>query len=166
MAEGKLELNPEKTKIVYCQDGKRQGNYPNTSFDFLGYTFRARMSKTQNRGYFVNFSPGVSNKAKKRLREKIRKMEIHRKTWAELDDVVKMLNPVLRGWINYFNKYYKSAILPALNGIDNVLIKWARKKYKKLNRNRSRAKRWLSSIAKREPDLFAHWQAGVRPTTE
>src|SRR5205807_180367 len=42
MAQVGLELHPDKTRIVYCQDGKRRGFHKNTSFTFLGFTFRQR----------------------------------------------------------------------------------------------------------------------------
>jgi RNA-directed DNA polymerase len=72
-AECRLQLHPEKTKIVYCKDGDRRGNSQYESFDFLGYSFRARRSKNRFGKFFVNFSPGVSNAATKAIREKIRR---------------------------------------------------------------------------------------------
>ena len=166
LAECKLELHPEKTKIVYCQDGKRQQDYVNTSFDFLGYTFRARLAKTRMGDYFTNFSPGVSNKSKKRLMEKMRKLEIQRKTRTDLEDLAEMMNPILRGWINYFDKYYKSAIHSTLYRVNTILTRWAVNKYKSFNRSHRRAYDWLGAIAKREPNLFAHWEIGIRPAAE
>lgn len=158
LAECRLELHPEKTKIVYCKDGNRQGDYPNTSFDFLGYTFRARLVKTLKGDYFVGFNPGVSNKSKKRLLDKLRKKKIHRKVRTDLENLAGMMNPILRGWINYFDKYHKTAISSTLIQVDEILVSWAVNKHKSFNRSRRKANQWLKSIAKREPTLFAHWR--------
>jgi len=157
LADCKLELHPEKTKIVYCHDGKRRKDYPNTSFDFLGYTFRARLARAWNGNFFVTFSPGASNKSKKRLMDKIRGMEIQRKTRTSLEDLAEMINPILRGWINYFNKYHKTSIYSIRYRMDCILVNWALHKYKSFNRSRKKAYDWLGMIAKREPNLFAHW---------
>jgi len=69
--ECRLEMHPDKTKIVYCKDGSRRKDYPNTSFDFLGYTFRARLCKnTKRNSMFMNFTPAVSKAAIKSMRAK------------------------------------------------------------------------------------------------
>jgi RNA-directed DNA polymerase len=67
-----LELHPEKTKIVYCKDDSRKKTYPNEKFDFLGYTFRSRGSMNRAGTFFINFSPAVSNKAAKAIRDQFR----------------------------------------------------------------------------------------------
>jgi RNA-directed DNA polymerase len=161
LAECKLELHPEKTKIVYCKDGNRREDYPNTSFDFLGYTFRARLVRTLKGDYFVGYGPGVSNKSKKRLLDKMRKLKIHRKVQTDLEILAEIMNPILRGWINYFDKYHKTAILSTLTKVDGILVSWAVNKHKSFNRSRRKASQWLKSITEREPTLFAHWQIGV-----
>ena len=59
-----LEMHPGKTQIVYCKDGSRKGQYPNTKFDFLGYCFRPRVVKNSKRNsLFVSFTPAVSRAA-------------------------------------------------------------------------------------------------------
>jgi len=97
-----LEVHPGKTKIVYCKDEDRKGNYPNEKFDFLGYTFRSRRSKNRRGKYFINFTPAVSNEAKTKMRRQMRKWKLHLRTDKDLEDLSKMLNPVLRGWITYY----------------------------------------------------------------
>jgi len=166
LGECKLELHPEKTKIVYCRDEKRQREYCNTSFNFLGYTFRARLARTRKGDFFVNFSPGASNKSKKRLMDKMREMEIQRKSRTSLEDLAEMINPILRGWINYFDKYHKTSIYSIRYRVDNILANWALNKYKSFNRSRKKAHDWLGEIAKRDPNLFAHWRIGVRTVAE
>ena len=161
-----LELHPDKTRIVYCKDDDRKGNHTYESFDFLGYTFRPRLSKNKYGKFFVNFTPGVSNKASKSMRQTIRGWRLQLKPDKELTDIANMFNPVIRGWINYYSKFYKSALYPVLIHINKALNNWARRKYKKLYRGKRKAERWLGKYAKKQPNLFAHWQMGIVPTTE
>ena len=165
LTQCKLELHPEKTKIVYCKDDNRRGNYPNEKFDFLGYTFRARRSKNRKGEPFVNFSPAVSNEAAKSMRQTMRDWHLYRWSAKELLDLSRMFNPVLRGWINYYGKYYKSALYPTFKHLNRTLTWWARRKYKRLRMHPRRAEYWLGEIARRNPCLFAHWQMGIRPAT-
>jgi RNA-directed DNA polymerase len=159
-----LELHPDKTLIVYCKDDDRRGEYPETKFDFLGYTFRPRRSKNRYGKFFINFTPGVSRQARKAMRRTIRHWRLHLKPNKQLEDISRMFNPVLRGWINYYGRFYKSALYPVLRHVNRALIHWARRKYKRLNRHRRRAEHWLGKIARRDPRLFAHWQMGILPT--
>jgi RNA-directed DNA polymerase len=158
-----LELHPDKTRIVYCKDEDRRDDFPETKFDFLGYTFRPRRSKNRHGKFFVNFTPGVSNKACKAMRQTIRQWRVHLKPDKKLEDISRMFNPVLRGWINYYGRFYKSALYPVLRHMNRALILWARRKYKRLSRHRRRAEYWLGRIARREPQLFAHWRMGILP---
>jgi RNA-directed DNA polymerase len=159
-----LELNPTKTRIIYCKDDDRKGNYPVTAFDFLGYTFRPRRSKSRYGKHFINFTPAVSNKAKKAMQRTIRGWRMHLKPDKTLEDLSRMFNPILRGWINYYGRFYKSELYSVLRHMDRALVRWVRRKYKKLQRHQRRAIYWLGGIARREPKLFAHWQMGILPT--
>ena len=161
LAQCKLELHPEKTKIVYCKDDGRKERHPNEKFDFLGYTFRARRSKNRYGKYFINFSPAVSNKAKKAMTSKMRSWKMHLRSDKTIVDLSRMFNPVMRGWINYYGKYYKSELYQTFNIANRALARWAGRKYKKLRRHRRRSVHWLGKVAKREPKLFAHWELGV-----
>lgn len=158
-----LELHPDKTRIVYCKDDDRRGENPETKFDFLGYTFRPRRSKNRYGKFFISFTPAVSNKACKAMRQTIRHWYLNLRPALELTDISGLCNPVLRGWINYYGRFYKSALYPVLRHMNAALIQWARRKYKRLSRHRRRAEYWLGKIAKREPQLFVHWQMGIRP---
>lgn len=160
----KLELHSDKTRIVYCKDDDRRGNYPEIKFDFLGFTFRPRRSKNRHGKHFINFTPAVSNKSCKAMRQVIRGWRIHLKPDKELIDISRMFNPVIRGWINYYGCFYKSGLFPVLRKLNKAIIHWARRKYKRLARHRRRAEYWLGRIARREPQLFAHWQMGILPT--
>ncbi len=164
--ECKLQLHPDKTKIVYCKDDDRKGNYGEIKFDFLGFTFRPRRSKNRFGKYFINFTPAVSNKAVKAMRKKIHDWRMHLKPDKELIDLSNMYNPIVRGWINYYGRFYKSGLYPVMRHMNKALTHWARRKYKKLARHRTRAENWLGRIAIREPKLFSHWQMGILPTVE
>ncbi|RIV16403.1 group II intron reverse transcriptase/maturase, partial [Alicyclobacillaceae bacterium I2511] len=153
----KLELHPTKTRIVYCKDDDRRGKALETTFDFLGYTFRPRRSKNRNGKFFINFTPAVSNKAKKAMRQRIHDWRIHLKPGLTLEDLARRLNPVIRGWINYYGRFYKSEMYSVLVHLNRALIRWVQRKYKKLARHKRRATYWLGRIAKREPQLFVHW---------
>ena len=160
----RLELHPEKTKIVYCKDDDRKGGYPNEKFDFLGYTFRPRRSKNRWGKFFINFTPAVSNEAAKGMRQEMRRWRINLRSDKAIDDLARMWNPVLRGWIQYFGRFYKSALNPIFRHFNDLLVRWAMRKYKRLQRHRRRAEHWLGGIARREAGLFAHWQLlGLKP---
>lgn len=160
----KLEAHPGKTKIVYCKDDDRREAYPEQKFDFLGFTFRPRRSKNRWGKHFINFTPAVSSRAAKEMRRRMRRWRLHLRSDKSIDDLARMWNPVLRGWIQYYSRFYKSALHPVFRHLNRTLIRWAMRKYKRLRRHRRRAERWLGGVACREPRMFAHWQLlGVKP---
>lgn len=164
LAQCKLELHPEKTKIVYCKDDNRRGGYPNEKFDFLGYTFRPRRSKSRQGKLFIGFTPAVSGKAAKAMRRTMRAWRLHLRSDKSMDDLARMFNPVLRGWINYYGGYCRSALNPVFRHFNRTLTRWAMRKYKRLRDHQRNATHWLGSVARREPELFAHWRLlGLRP---
>lgn len=160
--ECRLELHPEKTKVVYCKDDDRRGNYPNETFDFLGYTFQPRRSKNRYGKYFINFSPAVSDKAGKTIRAEIRSWKLHLRSDKAIEDLSRMFNPIIRGWLQYYGRYYRSALYPLMRQLDRSLARWAYRKYKKLRGHLRRATHWIARISRRDSKLFAHWQMGVR----
>lgn len=158
-----LELHPDKTKIVYCQDGQRKVTYPIVKFDFLGFGFQPRQSKARWGNLFLNFSPAVSAKAAKSIRQTIRSWKIHRWTQLSIEELAASFNPVLRGWINYYGRYYKSWLAPILWQLDYALVRWAKRKYKRLKGSQRKARAWVRRLAQRQPRLFAHWQITFQP---
>ena len=157
-----LEIHPEKTHIIYCKDDNRKDNYPHkNSFDFLGYTFRTRQVKTKQGKYFVTFTPAVSNKAIKAMKQAIRNWKLQFKTNKEIEDLSRILNPKIRGWINYYGAHSKSTLYSVLKHINKALQKWIRRKYKKIANSKERARNWLKQVAKEAPSLFKHWQMGI-----
>ena len=159
-----LELHPEKTKIVYCQDSDRKGTHDHIKFDFLGYTFRPRRAKNRWGKPFVSFLPAVSDKAAKAIRAEIRSWRLGaRRNNQSLEEIAKFVNPIVRGWVNYYGRYYRSALYPVLRCLERSMIYWVRRKFKRLRRHRRRAAHWLGGVARREPHLFVLWQIGIRP---
>lgn len=163
-SECKLELHPTKTRIVYCKDDDRKGNNHEIKFDFLGYTFRPRLARNRFGKFFVSFLPAISNNAATELRSEIHDWRLHLKPDKSLEDLSKMLNPIIRGWIQYFGRFYKSWLNRVLRYLNKALIHWARRKFKRFERGKRRAKVWLGKVARREPNLFAHWKMGVLPS--
>lgn len=160
--ECSLELHPTKTKIVYCKDGSRKGTYPHTEFDFLGYSFRRRVAKnTKRNSLFVNFTPAVSKAAQKSMRAETRRWNFRNRTDLELKDIANMYNPVLRGWLGYYGRYYPSALYSVLRHFNRTLVAWARRKYKRFKSHKTRAAIFLEKISEKQPHLFAHWKKGM-----
>ena len=159
----KLQLNTEKTHIAYCKDDDRTEEYPTTSFDFLGYTFRPRRSKNKYGKHFINFTPAVSNASKKEMRRKIHDWRMHLKPDKTPEDLSAMFSSSIRGWYNYFRNFYKSETYSVLDYMNQALVHWAERKHKRLRGHRRRARQWLRAIAKREPELFIQWQLGILP---
>ena len=153
-----LGLHPQKTKIVYCKDDCRAGSYRRQSFDFLGYTFRPRLARTRQGRFFVGFLPAISNKSAKQIRRTIKSWRIHLRSDLSIEDIAQWSNPSLTGWINYFGRFYRSAIASLMRYFDRILIRWAVRKYKRFKGSRKRASAWLMGLRRRDPGLFAHWR--------
>jgi RNA-directed DNA polymerase len=158
LAQVGLELNLDKTRIVYCKDSNRRGSHEHEQFTFLGYTFRPRPAWNRSGKLFVSFSPAVSDEAAKAIRQRIKGWRLHRWSGETLADIALAINPTARGWINYYGCFYRSELIWSLSRIDEYLVKWAMRKYKRLRRRPERARKFLADVARREPGLFAHWQ--------
>ncbi|MGH8605748.1 MAG: group II intron reverse transcriptase/maturase, partial [Gammaproteobacteria bacterium] len=151
----RLTLHPGKTRIVYCKDELRGDEYPETKFEFLGYMFRPRLNRTRHGRLFVNFSPAISDKAKKSIRQTVKRWRLHLWSGATLTSIAGEINPVIWGWIHYYGRYIRSEIRGPLQHIDHYLIRWAGGKYKRLRGHRRRARQWVAPVRQREPSLFA-----------
>lgn len=164
LAECGLELHPEKTKIVYCKDDDRRGTHEHTSFDFLGYTFRPRRAKNRWGKLFISFLPGVSNKAANSIRETIRSWRIGAtRNNQTLEEIASFVNPFVRGWVNYYGRYYPSALTPVLRSLERSLVYWVRRKLKRFRYHQRQAVHWLGQVAQREPRMFVLWSHGICP---
>jgi RNA-directed DNA polymerase len=159
-----LELHPTKTRIVYCKDDDRPMEYEHVAFDFLGYTFQPRRAKNRWGKFFVSFLPAMSAKAAKRVRATIREWRIaSTRNNQRLEDLARVINPVVRGWMNYYGRYYRSKCVQVLRHLNEALAAWARRKYKRFRRRERASVHWLGRIARRDPNLFVLWQLGVKP---
>ena len=161
LAECQLELHPTKTKVVYCKDHRRGGEYETVSFDFLGYCFRPRSVKgLRSQKLFCGFTPAVSKPALNAMRATIRDLNIRTRTEVTLDDIAREVNPKVRGWIAYYGRYTRSALYPMARYINQTLAVWLKRKYKRFHRRLGRARLFLEKIARENRRLFVHWQLG------
>jgi RNA-directed DNA polymerase len=152
-----LRLHPDKTKIVYCKDGRRRGSYDHTSFTFLGFTFRQRKTQGKNGKRFSSFNPAISKDALTRLSGQVRAWRLHRRTGQTFAELARAINPIVRGWMQYYGAFHRSALHPLLSRINAYLVRWIRKKYKQLRAKKKAMKRW-QEITVRYPRMFAHWK--------
>ncbi len=156
-----LTLHPEKTKLVYCMDEDRPEKHENMAFDFLGYTFRPRLARNRYGRFFVSFLPGISKASAQHVRDTIKELAVPtRRSLYSLDELAKLINPYVQGWINYYGKFSPSELKKVLNYVEATLVRWAMGKYKKLRGRKKRASRCLGRVAKRAPMIMAHWRFG------
>lgn len=156
-----LELHPDKTKIVYCKDYRRKGKYRNVKFDFLGYSFQPRTSRSKKRnGLFLGFDCGISIGSRKRIADKLGELKVHRMTSNSIVGIAKILNPMIRGWVNYYGKFRKSMLHGVFKLLNDRLVKWARKRYKRYKTSIKRAYRWFFRVREQFPNRFYHWKMG------
>jgi len=158
-----LEIHPEKTRVVYCKDIHRRQRHENIQFDFLGYTFRPRRTKDRYGRVFVNFSPGVSRGAAKEIRQTVRRWRLQLKSDKSIEELGYIFGSKIRGWINYYCRFYRSAFAPVAKHLNGALVRWVMRKFKRFRGHRSRAIQWLRRLACSQPELFPHWQAGFAP---
>lgn len=162
----KLELNREKSKIVYCRrNQKRQPPFKPRyqKFDFLGYTFKPRMVKDKGRT-FLTVTPGISQKNTKRISEECYKLKLHRMVHLTLDKLAQILEAKTRGWIYYYGKFRMSELRRAFRVLNMRLAGWVRNKYRRFRRKHwYNAYKWLKEVSKDYPYLFVHWKYGFRP---
>jgi RNA-directed DNA polymerase len=165
LAECGLELHSEKTRIVYCKDANRKQRYENVAFDFLGYTFQPRRARNWQGKNFVSFLPAISAKAAKGIRQTVRAWRIaSTRNNQPLEQLAKLIDPAVRGWMNYYGRYYRTECIAVLQHINEALARWARWKYKRLRRRKTASIHWLGRLAERAPNLLVLWQLGIRPS--
>jgi len=156
LKECKLELHPVKTKLCYCKDSRRIKNFEVVSFDFLSYTFRSRLSRNRKGECFISFTPAMSNKAANGVREKIREWNLKSKTTISLDEVANFVNPQVRGWLNYYGRFGKSAFLDVMWYFKQLIVEWGVKRYKRFKGSRKQFWSWFKRLLKRDSSLFPY----------
>lgn len=155
-----LEVHQQKTKIFYCKDTKRNwgGQGFATEFNFLGFTFRQRTARAKEGGFFMGFQPGMSKESRKKISQTIKSWHIGRRGDLSIEDMSKDLNPIIRGWVNYYGRYYKSAFNPIRKQFHIALTRWAHRKYSsKFNNAKRQPSVFIYEIARTRPQLFAFW---------
>ena len=157
LGEVGLQLHPEKTKIVHCAQDGRECSFESTSFTFLGYTFQTRSAQRKDGSVFNGFLPAVSKDAMKKMSREVHSWRLHRWTTLSLKELAAWVNLVVPGWLNYYGRFYRSALMPFLRRINAYILRWARKKYKRL-RSFKRALAWWKRVTECDPRPFTHWQ--------
>jgi group II intron reverse transcriptase/maturase len=163
LKECRLELNEQKTKVVYCPNFNRKGTFEQVSFDFLGYTFRPRRARSRSGSKFWGYLPAISQASAKRIREAVRSWHLPARAEQTLCDLAPTIDPKVRGWMNYYGRYSRAECCKVLQYINLELGKWARKKHKSLRGYERRSLHYLGRLSRRRPDLLALWQLGVKP---
>jgi len=160
--ECELEIHPNKSKIIYCQDQNRKGSYSTVSFDFLGYSFRPRRCVDKQGVLHPNFLPAISTLSKKVINQQIRSWHLQLKNDKGLAELAQMINPVLKGWYQYYGRFYPSALRCIWKNLDGYVVQWIRRKYKRFAGHKSRAWKHLAILRDANPDLFVHWSLMVQ----
>ena len=158
-----LEIHPDKSSIVYCKDVHRTEEYSRISFDFLGYTFRPRRCVNKRGQVHPNFLPAISRSSMKEINRRIRSWHIQLKNEKTLSALSRMFNPILRGWHVYYGRFYPSALRRLWRNLNQYLVRWVRRKFKRFSWHKKRAWKYLNRLARANPHLFVHWQLGVFP---
>jgi group II intron reverse transcriptase/maturase len=160
LGEVGLQLNPAKTRIVYCRDGRRRFEAEHVEFTFLGFTFRARAARSRTGAVFTGFLPAVSKPALIRMRQQVRRWRLHQRIGLTLADLAHTINPIVRGWMQYYGAFYRSALDPLLKRINSYLVRYLRRKFKRLRPFRKALACW-TRVTNQQPTLFAHWAWGT-----
>ena len=159
----RLDIHPEKSKIVYCQRNNEVIEGELTQFTFLGYCFRPRLIKSKAGVYFMGFTPAVSRDSGLAFRNKIKEILCASHT-TDIVVLSQKINPVIRGWYNYFGKYCPSeAFRQGINYVNLRLVRWLMRTRKKVKRSWAKAQHLLHRISMSSPEMFCHWELGYMP---
>jgi RNA-directed DNA polymerase len=156
MAQCSLALHPQKTKVVYCRDDNRRERFSVHQCDFLGFSFRPRFARSRASSAFVTFLAAISPTAAKAIRQTVRRWRRHCRHTVDLTDLAPEINPVLKGWLRYYGRFYRSALYAVFDSLDQYLARWVRRKYQRLKNKVTRARELLVKIRHQRPCLFAH----------
>ena len=153
----KLELHPDKTRVVYCRDSNRTSNAENVQFDFLGYAFKPRKAISRTGVVFSSFSPAISQSSATSIRQTVRSWRLGLKSHSSLEELARWISPVVRGWIGYYCRFHRSAFMVIAKHLDETLVRWAMRKYKRFRGHKTRAIEWLAAVRRTRTGLFPHW---------
>jgi group II intron reverse transcriptase/maturase len=148
----KLQLQPEKTQIINLF-GRAERKY-SKNLNFLGFTISPRPHKCKNDKIKTIPVILVSQKSKTSIGQKIRSMQIH-KLRTTIEHVARIINPVIRGIINYYHKFNRHDMRLVWQRLNVHLLKWV--KWEKRLRYKE-ARKYLRTKYREKPRLFTHWQ--------
>src|SRR4051812_24741213 len=129
-----MAIHPDKTKIVYCRDGKRRGRFPVVSFTFLGFMFCPRPSRNHRGEQFLAFLPAISPQALTKIGRVVRRWRLHRRIYSTFEELARAINPIVAGWMAYYGRVYPSELSAPPARIKAHLVRWVRNKYPRLGR--------------------------------
>ena len=153
-----LELHPKKTKIVYCRDHRRKGEFPVVKFDFLGYSFQPRTTFSKKKGgLFLGYDCAISISSRKRIADKLEEINVNKLSFKSIVGVAQYLNPMIRGWVHYYGKFRMYELTKVFRLLSQRLVWWARRRYKRYKTSIRKAYKWLALVRKQYPTLFYHW---------
>ena len=164
LGECKLELNEKKTRIVYCKKNHRKDKFKTVQFDFLGFSFQPRSASNHGGELFLSYDCAISRKSENKIVEVFRKLKFHLWTSYDLSRIALVLNPKIRGWINYYGKFKLHKLSRIFMILNERLVRWAVNKYRRFGYSFAKAGRWLRNLAVCYPGLFVHWQYGFQFT--
>jgi RNA-directed DNA polymerase len=157
-----LRAHPDKTKIVYCKkEGRNEKGYP-VQFDFLGFSFQPIRNKLRKGGSYMQFDCKMSRKSKVRIVGELRKLAFHNKSQRGIQDLANMLNPKIRGWINYYGRISRRSLKPVFYYLHHRMLRWTLNKFKRFKGSKVKAVAWLRRITHSYPNLFYHWSLGYQ----
>jgi group II intron reverse transcriptase/maturase len=164
LGECKLELNEKKTSIVYCKKDHRKDKFKTVQFDFLGFSFQPRTASNHGKELFLSYDCAISRKSENKIVEVFRKLKFHQWTSYDLSQIAQVLNPKIRGWINYYGKFKMRKLSRIFMILNERLVRWAVNKYRRFGYSFAKAGRWLRNLAVCYPGLFVHWHFGFQFT--
>lgn len=159
--ECSLEIHPDKSGIIYCKDKNRKFEFERISFDFLGYTFRSRRCVDKQGLVHPNFLPAISRESKKEIIREIRSWHIHLRSDKSIAEISNSFGPVLKGWFNYYGRFYPTGMNCIWYHFNWYIMRWVQGKYKRFAKHKTRAFKYVNSLATENPRMFIHWQRGV-----
>lgn len=162
LAQCELSLNEKKTQLVYCQNYRREKRDYRVKFDFLGFSFQPRATKSQRGGLFLGYDCAISNESEKRIVEEFRTLKFHRWSNVAIEYIASKVNPKIRGWVNYYGKFRRYELSRVFRRFHFRLVKWVLNRYKSFKRSKKRAYQWLRQRKVVNPKLFYHWEVGFK----
>lgn len=156
-----LELNAEKTKLVYCKNYQRNERHEHESFTFLSYSFqpRRRPGMYNPLQQITVFTAAISCRAKAFIRQRIREVFNPRNINISLHEVANRLNPKIRGWLNYYCKFNHRMAEKVFEYLNGLIRRWMSEKYK-LRSEKVVIDKYREYVQSNK-EQFVHWKKGI-----